>query len=380
MAIVAFPASAIVSGTLAAARGGLGADASGFAGFVAMNSGVATARTLTGTTNQVSVTNTTGGGNPVFSTPQNIHTGATPQFTRMGLGDVANTSNNLRIAGTTTGAASHAGISIVNTFDSTATTAGVGVSVFPFLAAASFTMPNLRHFQAVNASIGAGAAVTTQSPFYCPALSGATNNYGFTGLVAAGANNYNAYFAGTANCLTNGAWLFGQMAAPTPGTNQGAIYAKDVAGTAEMCAKDEANNETQLTPHPGDLMSTHAATMAMLGLPSVPVTWFYDSFQHHVGKRVSVDMGAVVRCVEYLMSKDRGSPISLLQVAEFAPVETWHQRVDREQADFTAKRAEYVRQVVAAANTVPGLQPSPLPKWDGPSKFVRKSQPSYLGA
>lgn len=38
-------------------------------------------RTLTGTTNQVNITNGGGGGNPVFSLPQSIHTGATPTFT-----------------------------------------------------------------------------------------------------------------------------------------------------------------------------------------------------------------------------------------------------------------------------------------------------------
>jgi hypothetical protein len=50
-------------------------------GFIARNgSGTVVARTLTGTPNQISISNTTGGGNPVFSLPQDIHTGATPEF------------------------------------------------------------------------------------------------------------------------------------------------------------------------------------------------------------------------------------------------------------------------------------------------------------
>jgi len=50
-------------------------------GFIARNgSGTVVARTLTGTSNQISISNTTGGGNPVFSLPQDIHTGATPEF------------------------------------------------------------------------------------------------------------------------------------------------------------------------------------------------------------------------------------------------------------------------------------------------------------
>jgi hypothetical protein len=50
-------------------------------GFIARNgSGTVVARTLTGTPNQISISNTTGGGNPVFSLPQDIHIGATPEF------------------------------------------------------------------------------------------------------------------------------------------------------------------------------------------------------------------------------------------------------------------------------------------------------------
>lgn len=51
-------------------------------GFVARSaSNTVAARTLTGTTNQVSIANGDGtGGNPVFSLPQNIHTGASPTF------------------------------------------------------------------------------------------------------------------------------------------------------------------------------------------------------------------------------------------------------------------------------------------------------------
>src|ERR1044071_6063391 len=52
---------------------------------------------LSGTTNQVSVTASTG--SITLSTPQNIHTGATPQFASMTL---ANTSNQLLLGSTNT--------------------------------------------------------------------------------------------------------------------------------------------------------------------------------------------------------------------------------------------------------------------------------------
>jgi len=58
------------------------------AGFLARTgAGAFAVRTLTGTTNQVSITNPTGAaGDPVFSLPQSIATTSTPQFLAMGLG------------------------------------------------------------------------------------------------------------------------------------------------------------------------------------------------------------------------------------------------------------------------------------------------------
>jgi hypothetical protein len=49
-------------------------------------------RVLTGTANQVTVTDGGAGSSITLSTPQNLHTGATPQFTRLGLGNAADAS------------------------------------------------------------------------------------------------------------------------------------------------------------------------------------------------------------------------------------------------------------------------------------------------
>ncbi len=70
-----------VSGTVMVAAGVLAA------GMVAIDAnGVTTPRTLTGTANQVIVTNGDGAaGNPTFSLPQNIHAAATPTFAGMTL-------------------------------------------------------------------------------------------------------------------------------------------------------------------------------------------------------------------------------------------------------------------------------------------------------
>jgi hypothetical protein len=59
--------------------------------------GSAVARTITGTANQINVSNGDGvSGNPTLSTPQNIDTGASPTFANL------TTSSNLQVNGTTT--------------------------------------------------------------------------------------------------------------------------------------------------------------------------------------------------------------------------------------------------------------------------------------
>lgn len=57
------------------------------------------AATITGTANQVTVTN--GAGTITLSAPQDIHTGATPQFARLGLGGAAGASSLLTLTGGT---------------------------------------------------------------------------------------------------------------------------------------------------------------------------------------------------------------------------------------------------------------------------------------
>ena len=63
--------------------------------------GAGSAVTITGTANQVNVANGSGsGGNPTLSLPQSIHTGATPQFAALGLGEAAPTAG-LELTGKT---------------------------------------------------------------------------------------------------------------------------------------------------------------------------------------------------------------------------------------------------------------------------------------
>jgi hypothetical protein len=85
------------------------------------------------------------------------------------------------------------------TFPSGATTEANCFTSFPATQAASFTIPALNHFIAVQSTFGASSVVTNQYGFRVDSsLTGATNNYGFYSNIAAASNRWNFYAAGTA--------------------------------------------------------------------------------------------------------------------------------------------------------------------------------------
>jgi hypothetical protein len=63
-----------------------------------------------------------------------------------------------------------------------------------------YTVTNLRLFQARQGTLNADSTVTNQYGFIADSdITGATNNYGFYGNIASGANRWNLYMAGTAD-------------------------------------------------------------------------------------------------------------------------------------------------------------------------------------
>lgn len=85
--------------------------------------GKMTQRTITGTTNQVNVSNGDGvSGNPTLSLPQNIHTAATPQFAGLGLGLAANSAAFETIAA---GTAAKGQLLLTNSVSYTGTLSGM---------------------------------------------------------------------------------------------------------------------------------------------------------------------------------------------------------------------------------------------------------------
>jgi hypothetical protein len=85
------------------------------------------------------------------------------------------------------------------TIQSDVTSGYIGYQSNSSTQAAAFTLVNLRHFQAVQSTIGATSTVTNQYGFIAESsLTGATNNYGFFGGIASGTGRYNFYASGTA--------------------------------------------------------------------------------------------------------------------------------------------------------------------------------------
>jgi hypothetical protein len=86
------------------------------------------------------------------------------------------------------------------TIPSSTTTSASNFASIGRIQAASFTLPEFVHYNAVSVGFGAGSTVTNQFGFVAAnTLTGATNNYGFYSNIASGTNRWNFYANGTAD-------------------------------------------------------------------------------------------------------------------------------------------------------------------------------------
>lgn len=119
----------------------------------------------------------------------NVAIGATP------LADV-----NFYIRKTLSGSIFPTAVYADSTVTSTSTAGAVYFLTVPSTENATFTLPNLYHFRATQGTFGASSTVTNQFGYFVDStLTGATNDFGFYGNLAAGTNIWNLYMNGTAN-------------------------------------------------------------------------------------------------------------------------------------------------------------------------------------
>ena len=117
----------------------------------------------------------------------------------LGIGSTSLTARNLVIDRTISG--STTGISLLNssTIASDVTGDGTYFRSISSTQASAFTLTNLYHFRATQATFGAGSVVTNQFGFHViSSLTGATNNYAFYGDLASATGRWNLYMNGTA--------------------------------------------------------------------------------------------------------------------------------------------------------------------------------------
>ena len=80
--------------------------------------------------------------------------------------------------------------------------------------AASTTITQIRGFNVINPSLGAGATVSTLIGYQCTGLTSGTNNFGFHSNLTSGTGRWNFFAAGTADNAFAGNTRFGGVTAP----------------------------------------------------------------------------------------------------------------------------------------------------------------------
>jgi hypothetical protein len=130
-----------------------------------------------------------------------------------------NAGCSLRFANNLTGGVSTVSVLGTPQVQSDVTNIATIFSSTPTTQATSFTLSTLQHFVASQGAIGSGSSISNQYGFsVAGTLTGATNNYGFFGNIAAGTGRWNFYAAGTANNYFAGNVLAGNTTSLNSGS------------------------------------------------------------------------------------------------------------------------------------------------------------------
>jgi len=124
---------------------------------------------------------------------------------RVGIGGTSSGGVSVYSNKNLTGANTAYGVQQSGVIQSDVTVASASFVSIPSTQATSFTLTSLRHFWAVQGTIGATSTVTNQYGFEVSSgLTGATNNYGFYSNIPSGTGRWNFYAAGTAENFFGG--------------------------------------------------------------------------------------------------------------------------------------------------------------------------------
>jgi hypothetical protein len=153
----------------------------------------------------------------------------------VGIGSVPSTARLLSINKNISGAVTSYGSIIFGTVQSGVTNSARIYYSEVGTAAASFTLTDITHFYAVQATFGLGSTVTNQYGYRVHEnLVGGTNNFAFYGNIPNGTNRWNLYMNGTADNYLAGKLLIGTTTVST--------FALDVNGTARVSGNTTITN------------------------------------------------------------------------------------------------------------------------------------------
>jgi hypothetical protein len=176
----------------------------------------------------------TGAAQPIYFGVNNAEVARFGTNGALGIGSISLTGFSLLVGKNLTGGTSVRGISQEGFVQSDATTAVYGIRNVTRTATASFTISDYQHFLAVQATLGAGSAITNQYGFVADStLISGVNNFGFYGNIPSAANRWNLYMNGTAANFMAGKLLIGST------TDSGATL--QVTGTARFTGDVELN-------------------------------------------------------------------------------------------------------------------------------------------
>ena len=117
----------------------------------------------------------------------------------VGIGAGSLAGYTLRVAKPLTGAITVGSFVANGAIQSDVTNIAYNFQSLPSIVNAAFTLGTLTHFAAGQGTKGASATLTNQIGYFVSSsLTGATNNYGFSGNIASGTNRWNLHMGGTA--------------------------------------------------------------------------------------------------------------------------------------------------------------------------------------
>lgn len=236
---------------------------------------------------------------------------------QVGIGGTPSAGKNLTIGKTITGATTSYSVLVNGTVQSDVTATAHGYSTSFGTVASAFTLTNLIHFRAIQATIGASSSVTNQFGFYVDSsLSGATtNNHAFNGNLAAATGSYNLYMGGTA-----ANYLAGRLGVGSGATTQMVAIVNTTASDTALLVRGAASQsgallETQnsagtslsVITSGGEYVSNHTASIS-------PVTGVGSRIQTHSTSSLNTSI-SVMRWANdnaqtfYTMSKSRGTTV-----------------------------------------------------------------------